>query len=172
MSATIYALNRLHDVSGVSGEGDDKATVCEFESGLVAMHWNSDTPTVEVLTDIRHVTKLHAHGGASVLSILENRLVRAYQRVVPHILYEHYVPKAVTPHPDHPDRLRVVLNGERDWRFWVALFDGSTDAATHTEVAGEIQHQWIDPAGDLWLQFFSPLPDDEHPKEDSHDDRD
>lgn len=85
-----------------------------------------------------------------------DRLVRAYSRVVPHILYEHYVPRAVGPHPDHPDRLRVVLSGERDWRFWVALLDGSTDTATHAEVAGEIQHQWIDPEGDLWCTYYTP----------------
>jgi hypothetical protein len=168
MTATLYGLNRLHDVSGVSGEGDDKATVCEFESGLVAMHWNSDTPTVEVLTDIRHVTKLHAHGGASVLSILENRLVRAYQRVVPWVVSAQHRDRPITcaPHPDHPDRLRLTLKDEIAWRFWVALFDGSTEAATHTEVAGEIQHQWIDPEGDLWLTYYTPTATSNDPEED------
>lgn len=168
MSATIYALNRHHDVSGVSGEGDDKATVVEFESGLVAMHWNSDTPTVEVLTDLRHVTKLHAHGGASVLSILENRLVRAYQRVMPWMLSARYHdrPLQCSPHPDHTDRLRLIFLDERVWRWWVALFDGSTDTATHTEVAGEIQHQWIDPGGDLWLVHYTPTATSNDPEED------
>jgi len=168
MTATLYALNRLHDVSGVSGEGDDKATVVEFESGLVAMHWNSDTPTVEVLTDIRHVMKLHGHGGASVLTILENRLVRAYQRVMPFVVasQDPTRPFTVGAHPDHPDRLRLVFWNERAWKFWIALFDGSSDAATHTEVNGEIQHQWIDPEGDLWLVHYTPTATSNDPEED------
>ena len=157
MSATLYSLNRDHDVSGVSGEGPDIATICEFPSGLVAMHWNSATPTVTVLTDLRHVTQLHAHGGASTLEILEPRLVTAYKAVVPWLLEAtHSHPKTVAPHPDHPDRLRVTFWDEKAWAFWVALFEGSTHTATHAEVNGEIETTWVSPDGNLWFQYFTP----------------
>lgn len=160
MTATLYSLNRDRDISGVSGEGDDIATVCEFPSGLIALHWNSATPSVTVYTDIRHVTALHGHGGASTLEHIDgSRLLAAYQRVVPYVIAEHRVPLSVGPHPDHPDRLRVVLHGERDWRFWIALLDGSTDDATHEEINGEMHHTWISPEGNLWLQYFTrPFP--------------
>lgn len=158
MTVTLYSLNRHHDVSGVSGEGDDIATICEFASGLTAMHWNSDTPTVEVLTDLRHVTKLHAHGGASTLVLLESRLLGAYELLTPFILTSqpHVMPLKVGPHPDHPDRLRVILLTEQAWKWWIALLDGSTDAATHEEVNGETEHRWIDPKGDLSCIYYTP----------------
>ena len=159
MSATLYSLNRDHDVSGVSGEGPDIATICEFPSGLVAMHWNSDTPTVTVLTDLRHVTKLHAHGGASTLEILEPRLVTAYKAVVPFLLAPGtaYRPLTCGPHPDHPDRLRLTFQTRGAWRYFIALLEGSSDAATHVEVNGETEHRWISADGNLWLQWHSPL---------------
>lgn len=158
MTATLYTLNRHRDVSGVSGEGDDIATICEFPSGLTAMHWNSDTPTIEVLTDLRHVTKLHAHGGASTLQILEPRLVAAYQRVTHYLLSARYADRPITcaPHPDHPDRLRLTFKDKRVWAFWISLLDGSTHAATHEEANGEIVTTWISPDGNLWLQYFTP----------------
>jgi hypothetical protein len=162
MTVTLYSLNRHRDLSGISGEGDDIATICEFPSGLVAMHWNSDTPTVTVLTDLRHVTQLHAHGGASTLEILEPRLVTAYKRVTPFLLEPatSWRVRTCAPHPDHPDRLRLTFPHERAWRFWIALLDGSTDAATHAEVNGEIEHRWISADGNLWLQWHSPLTND------------
>ena len=156
MTVTLYSLNRHHDISGVSGEGDNIATICEFASGLTAMHWNSDTPTIEVLTDLRHVTKLHAHGGASTLSLLESRLLSAYQRVVPLLLSDLRIPTTVAPHPDHPDRLRLTFKSKGIWAFWVALLDGSTHAAVHEEVNGEVEHRWIDPKGDLWCIYYTP----------------
>lgn len=168
MSATLYSLNRHHDPSGVSGTGDDKATICEFESGLIAMHWNSPTPSVTVFTDMRDVENLHGHQGASTVEILDkDRLLRAYATVMPFLL-AHVPPRSpVTcgPHPDHRDRLRLTYRDEKAWRFWIAIFDGSTHAATHEEVNGEIRHQWIDPTGDLWLQYFTPAASPE-----SHDD--
>lgn len=158
MSVTLYSLNRHHDVSGVSGEGDDIATICEFASGLTAMHWNSDTPTIEVLTDLRHVTELHAHGGASTLSLLESRLLSAYKRITPYVLtcQPQNMPLEVDAHPDHPDRLRVIVLTYPAWRWWVALLDGSTHAATHVEVNGEMEHTFITPDGNVWLQWYSP----------------
>lgn len=168
MTATLYHLNRHRDPSGVSGKGDDIATICEFPSGLVAMHWNSETPSVAVYTDIRHIERLHGHEGASTLEIDDApRLLRAYQRVMRWMLSARYNdrPLTVTPHPDHPGRLRLTFQDERVWAWWIALFDGSTYAASHVEVNGEMQHTWVSPDGDLWLQHFTRIPNDEHPLE-------
>lgn len=159
MSATLYSLNRHHDISGVSGTGDDKATICEFESGLIAMHWNSPTPSVTVFTDMRDVENLHGHQGASTVEILDkDRLLRAYARVMPYALNAVvHKPHTIGPHPEHPDRLRLVFGSyaQEEWAFWIALFDGSTDAATQDEVNGEIEHRWISPDGDLWLIYHT-----------------
>lgn len=173
MTATLYSLNRHRDISGVSGEGDDIATICEFPSGLIALHWNSKTPSVTVYTDIRHVTALHGHGGASTLEHIDNaRLLAAYQRVVPFLLKaQHRKPLLVGPHPDHPDRLRLVFDGEAPWRFFIALFDGSTHAATHEDLNGEIEHRWISADGNLWLVWYSAA-SSKHPDNSPYDDRD
>jgi hypothetical protein len=123
---------------------------------------------VTVYTDIRHITALHGHSGASTLELLDkDRLLRAYQRTVTWLLSARYADRPITvgPHPDHPDRLRLTFKDERVWKFWIALFDGSSDAATHDEVNGEIAHTWIDPEGDIWMQYFTPAASPE-----SHDD--
>jgi hypothetical protein len=168
MSATLWHLNRHHDVSGVSGEGDGVATICEFPSGLIALHWNSDTPSVTVYTDIRHIEKLHGHEGASTVEIAETRLERAYRVVMPWLLAGGKGPFMCGPHPDQPDRLRLIFQDQAAWARWIALFDGSTHAATHVEVNGELRHRWIDPEGDIWMEYFSPLADDNDPLETFH----
>lgn len=171
--STVYTLHRHRDVSNVSGIGP-VATICEFSSGLVAMHWNTDTPSVAVYTDIRHIEALHGHEGASTLTLQEDptRLLAAYQRVVPWLLDKGAVakPMLIAPHPDHPDRLRLVFPNEGNWSFWIDLLGGSFDAATHEEVNGEMQHSWISPDGNLWLQYFSVKND--YPDHDAYDPRD
>ena len=162
MSVVTYNLSRDRDPSGVSGTGPSVATIVEFESGLTAMHWNSDTPSVTVHTDIRHIEQINGHGGASTLVIAETRLERAYRLVVPFLRGDDWVTCA--PHPDHPDRLRVTFGAVSTWLFWIALFDGSSSAASHEDINGETHHTWISPDGDLWLQYFTPLTD-EHPLE-------
>ena len=157
MSALNYTLHRHRDVSGVSGEGP-VATVCEFGSGLVAMHWDSETPSVTVYTDIRHVLKLHGHQGASELEPVEpERLLAAYSLVMPWMLSARYHDRPVTcaPHPDHPDRLRLTFKDERVWSFWIALLDGSTHAAVHEDIAGEAEHRWVSADGNLWLVYHT-----------------
>lgn len=160
MSATLYHLNRHRDPSGVSGEGDDIATICEFPSGLTVMHWDTETPSVTVYIDSRHVLQLHGHEGASELVPHETRLEQAYKRVVPWMLSARYHdrPTVCAPHPDHPDRLRLVFQDERVWRFWTALLDLSTDTASHEEVDGEIRHTVITPDGNVWLIYHTPIP--------------
>lgn len=160
-----FTLHRTHDPSGVSGTGD-VAWGCEFPDGAVAVRWPGEHASTAAWSDIRDVEAIHGHGGSTVVTYTDcSRLVAAYQRVVPWMLSARYHDRPVTcaPHPDHPDRLRCTFKDERVWRFWLALLDGSSDAATHVEVNGEIAHTWISPDGDLWLQWFSPLADDNDP---------
>jgi hypothetical protein len=156
MTSTLYTLHRHRDVSGISGEGA-VATICEFSSGLVAMHWDSPTPSVAVYTDIRHIEALHGHSGASVLEIQEPaRLLKAYAQVCFYLTRQmtpDRLPRSVGPHPEWPDRLLVELHDERAFVFWVALLDGSTYAATHESVRGQIVTTWVNPEGDLWLRY-------------------
>lgn len=167
MSAAMFHLLRHEDRSGVSGTGV-VGTVVEFDSGLTVLHWDSETPSVAVYTDERHIEQLHGHGGASELVPYETRLERSYRRVMPYLLAGGWSPVTCGPHPDHPDRLRVTFDGQSTWRYWVALLDGNTYAGTHVEVNGEMRHRWIDPSGDLWLEYFSPLADDNDPLETFH----
>lgn len=153
---TLYTLHRHRDISTVSGTGA-VATICEFSSGLVAMHWDSPTPSVAVYTDIRHIEALHGHSGASVLEVQEPaRLVQAYAQVVFYLTRQmtpERLPLSVGPHPDWPDRLLVKLADERAWLFWIALLDGSAYAATHKSVHGQIVTTWVNPEGNLWLTY-------------------
>lgn len=156
---TEFTLHRTADPSGVSGLGDVAFGV-EFPDGAVAVRWPGDHPSTAAWGDIRDVEAIHGHEGSTLVTYLDkDRLVRAYGRVMPWLLSARYADRPITcaPHPDHTDRLRLTFKSKRTWAFWVALFDGSTDAATREEVAGEIQHQWIDPEGDLWLTYHSPI---------------
>lgn len=172
---TVYTLHRHRDVSNVSGVGP-VATICEFSSGLVAMHWNSDTPSVAVYTDIRHIEALHGHEGASTLTLQDDpaRLLAAYEQVTPLLLRTTGVrPTTIGRHPDHPDRLRVTFSMFACWDRWVSALGGSVDAATHEEVNGEIQHRWVSPDGNLWLIYHSPIAiSNDYPDRDAHDPRD
>lgn len=165
MTAALFTLLRRRDPSGISGTGP-VGTVVEFDSGLTVLHWDTATPSIAVHTDSRHIEQLHGHEGATVLVPLETRLERAYRRVIPFLLGRRCDDRPITvkPHPDHPDRLRMTFNTGRQWAFWIALLDGSEAASTHTEVNGEMRHCWIDPDGDIWLEYFSPLPKDNDPE--------
>lgn len=150
---TLYKLHRHRDISTVSGTGA-VATICEFSSGLVAMHWDSPTPSVAVYTDIRHIEALHGHKGASTLERYESdRLLAGYQRVTPYLLSGHRNPDVIGPHRDHPDRLLLAFKEEATWRFWVGLLDGSTYAATYEQVDGQIVGTWVTPDGNVWCQW-------------------
>lgn len=165
MNAVMYRLNRHHDVSGVSGEGDEKATVVEFESGLAVLHWNSDKPSIQVHTDVRHIIDHHGHNGASELVLYENeRLVKAYNQLMFWMLKarDDDRPMSVEPHPDWPDRLLCMFRDEKTWRMWLALLDGSTYTATHVADGNDIKHTWISPDGGIWLTYTTPA-DDEDP---------
>lgn len=163
MTAAMYSLMRHHDVTGISGEGH-VGTVVEFDDGHTVLHWDTATPSTTVYTDIRHITALHGHEGASTLEPLDSaRLLAAYQRVVPWMLSARYHDRPLTcaPHPDHPDRLRCVFRDERPWRFWISLLDGSSHAAVHEEVNGETEHRWISADGNVWLIYYTPISGDD-----------
>lgn len=157
MTDSLFILRRHEDPSGVSGTG----VVCsgvEFEDGEVAVHWPGTTPSTVIWKDIRHVEQVHGHGGKTVVEYLEtDRLLKSYQAVMPKVLTAGALdrPALCAPHPDHPDRLRLVFMSQRVWALWIALLDGSTDAAVHEEVNGEIEHRWVSPDGNLWLVYFS-----------------
>lgn len=152
-------LRRHHDISGVSGLGD-VAELAEFSDGAVAVRWHGDHPSTAVWNDIRDVEFIHGHQGATEIVFAEDpaRLLSAYQTVTPYILtaQPHIMPLKADAHPDRPDRLRVILQTEQAWRWWIALLDGSSEAATYEQVNGEIASTWISSDGNIWLQFFTP----------------
>lgn len=151
-------LRRHHDVSKVSGTGD-VAEFAEFSDGAVAVRWHGDHPSTAAWNDIRDVEFIHGHQGATeIVPVESERLLAAYQRVTHWLLSARYADRPITcaPHPDHPDRLRCTFKDKRVWAFWISLLDGSTHAATHEEVNGEIVTTWVSPDGNLWLQYFTP----------------
>lgn len=163
MSAMTGVLRRHIDKSGVSGTGD-VASICEFPDGAVAVRWHGPHPSTACWNDIRDVEIIHGHQGATEILFDDNaRLVRAYQRVMRYVLEGGMNPFKAEPHLDHPDRLQLLFHDETAWRRWIALLDGTSHAASHVEVNGEMRHRWIDPDGDLWLEYFTPLADDNDP---------
>lgn len=174
MSIMTGVLRRHRDPSNVSGTGD-VAEFAEFSDGAVAVRWPGDHPSTAAWNDIRDVEFIHGHQGATEIVPLESdRLVRAYQAVTPWLLEarEGDRPKTCAPHPDHPDRLRLTFADSNVWRFWISLLDGSSLAAIHEEVDGEMQHRWVSPDGNLWLVYHSPVAATEQSSFDVHDPRD
>lgn len=59
-----FVLNRIEDVSGVSGDGIVAEGV-EFSNGVVALQWTSEFPTSVVFHDrgMESVEAIHGHGG-------------------------------------------------------------------------------------------------------------
>lgn len=181
MSAAVYSMQRHHDVTGISGEGP-VGTVVEFDNGDTVLHWDTATPSTTVYNDIRHITELHGHSGATTLVLLEpQRLVKAYAQVMFWLLGSAVDdrPMSVGPHPDWPDRLLVRFRDDRSWRLWIALMDGSTHASTHTQDGDEWVHSWTSHDGNVWLQhrtadfdIESVLPGNEYPDNNPYDDRD
>lgn len=157
MTIATGVVRRHHDVSGVSGTGD-VAELAEFSDGAVAVRWPGDHPSTACWNDIRDVEFIHGHKGATEIVFTEEaRLLAAYQRVTPYILtaQPHLMPLKVSAHPDHPDRLRVIFLTEQGWRWWIALLDGSSEAAEHEEVNGEIEHRWVTDDGNVWLVYYT-----------------
>jgi hypothetical protein len=67
-----FQLNRLHDVTGVSGPGVVAEGVA-FTDGTVALRWLSQWPTSVVFHErgIAAVEAVHGHGGSTVIEWLD-----------------------------------------------------------------------------------------------------
>ena len=57
-----FYLNRLIDVSGVSGTGIVAEGV-QFENGKCALAWLTESPSVAVYDSLADVEKIHGHQG-------------------------------------------------------------------------------------------------------------
>jgi hypothetical protein len=157
MTIATAVVLRHHDISGVSGTGN-VAELAEFSDGAVAVRWHGDHPSTACWNDIRDVEIIHGHQGATEIVFTDyTRLLAGYQAITPWLLQarDGDRPLTVGPHPDHPDRLRATFADKETWAFFTALLDGSTDAASHVEVNGEIEHTWISADGNVWLVWYS-----------------
>jgi hypothetical protein len=61
-----FTLNRITDVSGVSGTGHVAEGV-QFSDGTCVIRWLGATPSTVVWPDVDAALKVHGHGGATVL---------------------------------------------------------------------------------------------------------
>src|SRR4051812_5799748 len=67
-----FYLMRSEDVHGNSGTGVVAEGII-FDSGMVAMTWLSDIPTVTSFRRIQDVAKLHGHEGRTIVIVEGNR---------------------------------------------------------------------------------------------------
>lgn len=67
-----FYLVRTEDVHGNSGTGVVAEGII-FDSGMVAMTWLSDIPTVTNFRRIQDVAKLHGHEGRTTVVVEGNR---------------------------------------------------------------------------------------------------
>lgn len=65
MSGSTFTVHRHTDVSGVSGTGVVAEGWESSDGKTVVIKWLSETPSLEIWPDIRHVEAIHGHGGAS-----------------------------------------------------------------------------------------------------------
>lgn len=59
-----FELNRIKDVSGISGTGIVAEGVV-FEDGTTVIRWRGAMPSVVVWKSIDHAESIHGHGGAT-----------------------------------------------------------------------------------------------------------
>ena len=65
-----FVLNRMSDVSGISGTGYVACGVC-FSDGLCVMRWTTETSSTVVYDSVVDLMEVHGHGGATVLIWLD-----------------------------------------------------------------------------------------------------
>ena len=178
---TEFVLQRHEDPSGVSGTGA-VAWGCEWPDGAVAVRWPGDHPSTATWGDIRDVEAIHGHNGKTTVTYNDTEaLLGWYERLCRYLCSHRRQPVTCGPHPDYPSRIRLTFNSYATFAFWVALLDGSTDAAIQEEVDGELQQRWATPDGLVWLTCYSeaesPMAPDswihnDYPDHDAHDPRD
>jgi len=59
-----FVLNRIRDVSGVSGTGHIAEGVV-FSGGKTVVCWKTTTPSINVYDTVEDVLRIHGHGGAT-----------------------------------------------------------------------------------------------------------
>ena len=61
-----FVLTRSVDVSGVSGTGVVAEGV-QFAGGMIALHWLSTTPSVNIYRTVEEMMHIHGHEGCTVI---------------------------------------------------------------------------------------------------------
>ena len=64
-----FVLNRLRDISGVSGTGVIAEGVV-FSSGRAVVTWLTKTPSINIYESVDHVFSVHGHEGATKIEFL------------------------------------------------------------------------------------------------------
>lgn len=80
----IFYLNRIKDISGMSGTGR-VADGIEFGDGHVALRWNTNTASTEIWDSIAQVEQIHGHEGATEIVFLEDDKDDEYVEDMPNI---------------------------------------------------------------------------------------
>lgn len=75
-----FVLDRLKDVSGVSGTGIIADGV-EFDDGQCVLSWRGRYHTVEILPNIKAVRDIHGHDGSTIVRWLERAEEPSIQEV-------------------------------------------------------------------------------------------
>ncbi len=65
----VFRLNRLKDVSGVSGTGI-VAYGTEYPNGKVTLCWNTKFSSVAVYDSMQDVIEIHCHGDSSMIEVV------------------------------------------------------------------------------------------------------
>lgn len=172
MSARAFVLARHEDPSGISGTGLVAEGV-QWTGGSAELHWMTEWETwVHWPGGIDDILAVHGHDGATEVRWIEEtpkalaneRLLSAYRQVMFWLGREmrpEVVPLSVEPHPLWPDRLQAHFADESSWRLWIALMDGSTDAASHDQNGDNWTHSWVSADGNVWLTYTSNDTEDE-----------
>jgi hypothetical protein len=61
-----FILNRKIDDSGISGIGVVAEGV-QFKGGMIALHWLSSTPSVNIYRTIEEMLSIHGHEGNTTI---------------------------------------------------------------------------------------------------------
>jgi len=61
-----FVLNRTVDISGVSGVGVVAEGV-QFAGGMIALHWLSSTPSVNIYRNVEEMLHIHGHEGGTAI---------------------------------------------------------------------------------------------------------
>jgi len=61
-----FYLNRLLDVSGVSGVGR-VAEGCQFHDGMCVLSWLGTIPSIEIHPSVESLLMIHGHQGATTI---------------------------------------------------------------------------------------------------------